>query len=371
MSLRIAMVGACPYPVPQGSQVLLGNTSAALQQAGHEIHLVVYGYGIGEPPPEFHVHRCARIPFERKIAAGPSLAKPFQDLALTAKLRQVVRREKIDIIHVHNYEGLLAALAARVRPIVYHAHNAMADELPHFFPRTRAIGECMDRTFPRRADRVIAPHSALAAYLADCGCDAACISIIPPPLEAALFKPRPVGEDVPPVVYTGNLDRYQNLAGLLRVMNLVRNQVPTARLIVATAAKLRLDAMPGAERRPTPDFQTLCEVLAEDVVVACPRVSWSGYPIKVLNGMAAGRPVVAFQSAGYPIASGFNGMTVPDNDEAAFARALVQLLRDPELRAKLGASAHATIAAQHSYREIADALAGVYAYVSGRHKPAQ
>jgi glycosyltransferase involved in cell wall biosynthesis len=360
MKPRIAMVGACPYPVPQGSQVLLGNTSTALYRAGHEVHLVVYGYGVGTPPAGLHVHRCARIPFERKIAAGPSFAKPFQDLALIATIRRVVRENEIDVVHAHNYEGLLAALAARVRPIVYHAHNAMADELPHFFPGTRRLGSWMDKTWPRRADRIIAPHSVLAEYLAGCGCDPAQIHVIPPPLEVDLFTPRPVSNGIPAVLYTGNLDRYQNLQGLLRIMELVRAQIPAARLVVATAARLRLDDMPGAERFPTPDFQSLCEALADDVVLACPRVSWSGYPIKVLNGMAAGRPVVAFKSAGYPIASRFNGITVPDNDDAAFAESLVQLLRDPALRERLGSSARATIAAQHNYREIAEATAGVY-----------
>ena len=360
MKPRIAMVGACPYPVPQGSQVLLGNTSTALYQAGHDVHLVVYGYGVGAPPPGVHVHRCARIPFERKIAAGPSFAKPFQDLALTATIRRVVREQQIDVVHAHNYEGLLAALAAGVRPIVYHAHNAMADELPHFFPGTRGLGSWADKMWPRRADRIIAPHSVLAEYLVACGCDPARICVIPPPLEVGLFNPRPVGDELPPVLYTGNLDRYQNLQGLLRIMKLVREQIPAARLVVATAANLRISDMPGAERFPTPDFWSLCDILARDVVVACPRVSWSGYPIKVLNAMAAGRPVVTFESAGYPVTSGFNGVTVPDHDHAAFAGSLVQLLTDPALRQRLGTNARATIAAQHNYREIAEAIAGVY-----------
>lgn len=360
MKRRIAMVGACPYPVPQGSQVLLGNTSMALQAAGHEVHLVVYGYGVGAAPPELNVHRCLRIPFARRIAAGPSFGKPLQDLALVATLRRVVRENQIDIVHAHNYEGLLAALAARVRPIVYHAHNAMADELPHFFPGTRGVGRWLDLTFPRRANHVIAPHATLADYLVDCGCDPVAVTVIPPPLDVGLFTPQPVGDTVPPVLYTGNLDAYQNLRGLLRIMDFVRARVPGARLIVATSARIRPSDMPGAELFATPDFGTLRAALAQDVVVACPRVSWSGYPIKVLNAMAGGRPVVAYQSAGYPIASGFNGITIRDNDEAAFADALARLLTDSAARLRLGANARATIAAQHNYHEIADALAGVY-----------
>ena len=48
MKLRVAMVSACPYPVPQGSQVFLRETALTLLNLGHEVHLVVYGYGVGE-----------------------------------------------------------------------------------------------------------------------------------------------------------------------------------------------------------------------------------------------------------------------------------------------------------------------------------
>ncbi len=69
MSLRIAMVGACPYPVPQGSQVFLRDTARGLRARGHDVHLVVYGYGVGEDTSGLPLHRCARIPGARKTAA--------------------------------------------------------------------------------------------------------------------------------------------------------------------------------------------------------------------------------------------------------------------------------------------------------------
>ena len=116
---RVAMVAACPYPVPQGSQVLLRDTALALHDRGHDVHLVVYGYGIGENHTGLPIHRCRHVPGARKTAAGPSLAKPVLDVALAATLRRVVRTHHLDVVHAHNYEGLLVALAAHTRPIVY------------------------------------------------------------------------------------------------------------------------------------------------------------------------------------------------------------------------------------------------------------
>ncbi|HIJ74210.1 MAG TPA: glycosyltransferase, partial [Candidatus Hydrogenedentes bacterium] len=253
MSLRIAMVGACPYPVPQGSQVLLGNTANALRARGHDVHLVVYGHGMmdtrkpGSPPDalgDIPIHRCTRIPGARKTAAGPSFAKPFLDLGMVIALRRVVRDAKIDIVHAHNYEGLLVALAARKRPIVYHAHNAMTDELPYYFrskktgtiPMERSepglsalspalprrFGAWLDRTFPRRADHVIAPHERLAKYLTQCGCASGRVSVIPPAVNADRFEESCVADALAPVLYAGNLDAYQNIDLLMRAMARVR-----------------------------------------------------------------------------------------------------------------------------------------------------
>ncbi len=353
------MVGACPYPVPQGSQVLLRNTAQALHERGHEVHLVVYGHGENMTQDAFTVHRAMRVPGANRVAAGPSWFKPFQDAALVAALRRVVRKNRIEIVHAHNYEGLLVALAAGKRPIVYHAHNCMADELPHFIGNSQGFGRWLDRTFPKKADHVIAPHAALREYLVECGCDAARVTVIPPSVEVDAFPEPQFDDSLPPILYTGNLDRYQNLDFLVHAVHLVRNEIPETEFRVATAQQ---GAVPGAVLLPTPDFAALRHVLARDAVVVCPRISWSGYPIKLLNAMAAGRPVVACKSAAHPITHDHDGIVVPDNDAEAFAEAVQRLMRDPSLRVAYGANARAT-ADQFCPARISEAIESVYANI--------
>lgn len=339
MKLRIAVVGACPYPVPQGSQVYLRDSSLLLHHRGHDVCLVTYGYGEGPEPPDLPVFRCATVPGARRTRAGPSFSKPALDVALALALRKVIRERDIQAVLAHNYEGLLVALAARRRPIIYLPHNAMADELPHFmWPRTaaRTFGQWLDRSVPRRADCVVAPHPALAEYLMACGCVPARVHCIPPPVDLDAFCPGLPETHGPFVLYMGNLDAYQNLPLLERAMQNVREHLPETRFVVATAGTGRVA---GAEIVPAPDVPALRRLLAKDGIVACPRVSWSGYPIKVLNAMAAGRPVVACRSAAHAIIDEVTGIMVPDNDADAFAGALIRLLGDAPLREKMGREA--------------------------------
>ncbi|MEA3365437.1 MAG: glycosyltransferase family 4 protein [Candidatus Hydrogenedentes bacterium] len=363
MTWRVAMVAACPYPAPQGSQVLLRDTARALHEAGHTVHLVVYGHGVREAADDFPVHRCPSVPGYRKTSAGPSLGKPLADAFLVGALRRVVREEDIEVIHAHNYEGLLVALAARVRPVVYHAHNAMADELPWYFSGNRGarrFGAWLDRTFPKRADRIIVPHQALAEYLISRGCNAEKVSVIPPTCAAHDFAEPEYHDGPAEVLYTGNLDLYQNLALLEKAMDIVTATEPEARFVVATAAE-GAGRLRNAEVLHTADINALREVLARDAIVVCPRVAWSGYPIKILNAMAAGRPVIACRSAAGPITDGIDGVTIPDNDAQAFAEAILRLRHDPELREYLGTAARETIRTLHKPALLARRLERVYA----------
>ncbi|NIA16217.1 MAG: glycosyltransferase [Nitrospiraceae bacterium] len=358
---RVAMVGACPYPVPQGSQVLLRQTALGIRERGHDVRLVVYGHGIGQDSSGLDVHRCRRIPGVRRTAAGPSLAKPILDRLLVRTLKRVIDEHRIDLVHAHNYEGLWVALKAGKRPIVYHAHNAMADELPHFLLGGRLLGRRLDRTLPRRADHIIAPHKRLAEYLLSCRCEASRISVIPPPADIQTFQQATVSDEnalgIPPILYTGNQDRYQNLDLLFKAVARLCTDMPSARLIVATAQEAELA---DADVLPTPDVDSLRKVLAQDSVVACPRVSWSGYPIKLLNAMAAGRAVVACESAAHPITHRHDGIVVADNDVTQFAKALQWLMTQPKVRARLGRNARATAIANHGPAQIATSIEQVY-----------
>jgi glycosyltransferase involved in cell wall biosynthesis len=220
------------------------------------------------------------------------------------------------------------------------------------------LGAWLDRNLPRRADAVIAPHAALRDYLVDCGCEAGRVHVIPPPVDTEAIVPRcePSG-DPPPVLYAGNLDAYQNLPLLREAMRLVRERLPGARLRIATASEPR--DWPDAEFVPAPSFGALQEALARDCVFACPRTSWAGYPMKLLNAMAAGLAVVACAECAPCVEHERTGL-VCDGTPEGMARALLRLLEDKELRRDMGGKGRQWVQARHSLAAIAERQAAAY-----------
>src|SRR5713101_4460725 len=104
---RIAMVAACPFPSPRGSQVLIRELAQALAERGHIVHVVTYPYGESLIPLHgVFVHRVRRVDWPAPSGVL-GWRKVLLDLRLARILHAVVRRERIEVIHAHNYEGPL------------------------------------------------------------------------------------------------------------------------------------------------------------------------------------------------------------------------------------------------------------------------
>ena len=97
-------------------------------------------------------------------------------------------------------------------------------------------------------------------------------------------------------------------------------------------------AMVAACPFPAPrGSQVLIRDLAHALV--CPRSSWSGFPIKLINYMATGRAIVAADGSAKGIVHGETGLTFRNGSAAGMAAALLRLYDDPALRQRLGENA--------------------------------
>src|SRR5688572_3371204 len=110
-SYSIAMVAACPFPANYGSPAAIREMSETLAQMGHDVHIVTYSFGDDLPVGKAKLHRIPHWGKARSKYVGPSKEKPFLDALMVAELLKVIRREKINVIHAHNYEGALVGIA--------------------------------------------------------------------------------------------------------------------------------------------------------------------------------------------------------------------------------------------------------------------
>jgi glycosyltransferase involved in cell wall biosynthesis len=385
-ALSIAMVAAQAFPTTQGTQVSIRQMSQALNELGHTVHVVCYHIGDPQPTRGFTIHRILPLIKYSKFRAGPSLQKPFLDLLLTLKLYQVVKREKIDIIHAHNYEAPLAGFLVRLLtgvPLVYHAHNLMSNELHQYFDSAffqalfRKFGQFLDRTIPRLADYTIGISDEIADYMTVRGIvrrDR--LAVIPLGIfadEVSLQDPSDMRKkhnlpDEKIVLYNGNCDRYQNLPNLLEAMPRVLEKVPDARLVFITneledwiVDRVREKGFSEQTRFvETDSFQCTTEFFSIADVAVSPRTSCPGIPIKLLNYMAARVPIVAFRGSAKNLVHEKHCLAVENGDIPGFADAVIRLLQDRALAERLKTNAYQLLNEEYNWNRIAKSIEEIH-----------
>ena len=362
--MRIASLGAFPFPVAQGSQHFTAEQAWALAAAGARVTLVCYGSGDGRALPDLELVRAPRALSPRRLRAGPSPAKPVADLALAAALARAHARQGFDAVLAHNAEAMLVALAARpfVRArLVYVAHTLWRTELPSYAPprlehSLAALGARLDALCARRADAVLALSAAGAHALA--GDARGPVEVVPP---GARPGPPPAPAEVARAceahglplhgfaVYAGNVDRYQDLHEL----DDAAARLPEIPCVVVThdPRGARFSTL-RVVRAATPEAARLLVHGARLAVL--PRRSFGGFPIKLLGYMEAGRAIVARRGVADTLVHGESAWLLPtEADAPELADGIREVFGDDALRARLGTGARAVLEERHAWPDLA------------------
>jgi glycosyltransferase involved in cell wall biosynthesis len=173
-------------------------------------------------------------------------------------------------------------------------------------------------------------------------------------------------EASPVVLFVGSLTPDKRLDRLLRVMAAAREQEPDARLWVAGGGPLAADVEthPGAADGwvvPLGVREDVGDLLhAADLVLLTSDTE--GMPGVLLEGAAAGLPVVATRVGGVPecVTDGETGVLVAPDDEQGLADAVVALVRDPALRRRMGEAGRARVLARYSLASVAASYLELY-----------
>jgi len=351
--VSLAIVAACPYPTWQGSQVLIRQMSDSLSQRGHKVHLITYGYGEYDLEPDYRLHRIPDLPFGHSLRSGPSLLKVLLDGFLAIQLFRVALKERIDIIHAHNYEALFASfpVAGLLNiPLVYHSHTILSKELHTYFTSAFARGLArkfallIDRLALRLANHFIAVSEDELKFFTSMGKKETEFSCIIPGIVIEEHGHEPVDVEEGSICYMGNLDNYQDIETLFGAVRLVADEMESAKLTVVTRSDWS-NYHPLIDRKGLSDFVrfvrpgTFAEavnILKASSVAVSTRNIPSGFPIKLLNYMSCGKAIVATESSGKILQDGDTALIVDDNDPAAFAKAIIRLLKDDSLRSEIG-----------------------------------
>jgi glycosyltransferase involved in cell wall biosynthesis len=387
--LRVCMLAACPFPANHGTPGSIREMAEAIVERGHEVHVVTYHIGEDIPIRGPILHRIPALTGETEIVVGPTVRRPLYDLQMVPKALEVLRRYRCDIIQAHAYEACLVAWLCKIAtglPVVYNGHNTMEDELPTYnFIRPRwlavTLGKLLDGFVPRAADRLL-PHSVnMQQFFHRRGWRPR----TDPVLKIGInLDEEPTGDpaevrrqyglgDGPVVLYAGVIDEFQRLDLLLEAMGTVVKQEPQAKLLMVTTVPNHKQLVAFNRRagdlgvggcvvvtEPQP-LQTVPLLLRASDVTVVPRPQTPGFPVKMLNYMAARRPVVLYASSAFEgLVHGHNVFLASPDTGEGLGRAIVTMLRDEQMRRRLGTNGFQFVRAHHDRRITARQVCTTY-----------
>ncbi|HYM13119.1 MAG TPA: glycosyltransferase family 4 protein [Bryobacterales bacterium] len=298
----------------------------------------------------------------------------------------VLRRERPDVVltlHALRFSSLLAARRLGI-PVVLQVNAPVPHEIRCYRPELRLlprISDWVERRMLQAADGVIVVSNALRDHLARRGAEPAKITVIPNGADVQLFRPEAAEPAIRArfpgqilVGFAGSFARFHGLELLEQAIDHISCRQPGVQFVLVGGGP-GADQLRGRCRRLGCDGQVMFlgalahnqmpGVLAAMDVLVAPYASQDFFyfsPIKLFEYMASGRAVVAARlgQIAEVIEHGRNGLLYDPADPGDFIEKLLELVRDPACRARLGAKARRTIAAgytwDHNIRLVAEAL---------------
>ena len=385
--MRILMVTGFYPPASAGIERHVYSLGQALVERGHEVAVAT----LGRPgAPAFERHGQVRVYRMRgtldRLAAsrlaggvylepGAAYAPPAPDPVLTAALTRVVRQERPDVVHGHDWlvRSFLPLKAWSGARLVVTLHEyglacarwtlihqdapcsgpglakCLACAAGHYGPAKGAaitlanwaLGPALRAT----VDQYLAVSQAVAQGNALEGRGVP-FTVVPNFIPDDAGRP-PAGEppclaDLPAgdfMLFVGALRRYKGVDVLLRAYAGLSGAPPL--VLIGSAWRDSPTALPpnAVLLRDWP-HEAVMHAWRRSLFGLAPSVWPEPCPTVVLEAMASGRPVIVSHLGGLPelVVDGQTGLVVPPDDAAALRGAMRRLLEDAALRQRLGAA---------------------------------
>lgn len=370
-------------PSPKGASTHITHFVRGLVGAGYRVHLITQGDGILPGEDEYEGATMSRVPpigdanfLQQSIAFGDAV------------MRHVVTNRYAAVHYRSIWSGLQLAQSKRQcgYKTLFEVNGLPSVELKYHYPGLREsdlLEKIREQELAALAlsDVIVCPSAVTRAYLASLGVPREKIFVIHNGVSAKDFSPTPLPPDdghTPTILYIGTFADWQGLEILIAAMPKLiaqrevnlrivgRGRGRQRKILAKQIRKLGLDAHITVEPA-VPHHQVPALIASSDVCVAPlalndRNVTQGCCPIKVIECMAAGRPLVA---ANLPVVrelarEDIDALFFAPNDADDLARKLLTVLNDRALAERLSISASRRAYTELTWHQAQKKLLNVY-----------
>jgi len=370
--VRFAYISFDNVPGPKGAATHIEAFTRAVAAHFGGVELVTVS-GV-----ESHTERWPGVFHTEMPGVGRSLVdrvlcfRRFLERWLAGRTFEVVQFRSI-------FEGL-PLLRLRPRPkLIFEVNGLPSIELKDRYPTVADDRELMTKllsqeaTCLQAADRIVTPSGVTARYLIECrGVDASKVRVIPNGVDAVLFQPGGT-PDNERLLYFGTLSQWQGVDLAVRASA----QIGAKLTILGAGSSRQREAISALANKlgapvdvlPPVSQQDLVAALHQSFAVLAPltlserNIVQGCCPLKILESMAAGIPVIASDLAVVRELDA-NCLLVKPGSVDQIAQAVLQLRASPGLWRKLSSEGRRQIEEHYTWERAATTLVAVYNEIS-------
>jgi glycosyltransferase involved in cell wall biosynthesis len=267
------------------------------------------------------------------------------DPVVATRLRKVIRRARIDIVHAHTGHavalGALAKLGTGARLVLTRRVD---------FPLKRNLGT---RLKYRAADGYIGVCGTAARSLVDAGLPAERVHVVHSgvdldrrvtPATPETLTSLGVRAGAPLAVQVAALVGHKDPLTFVRGIDAARRRVPDVQALMVGEGEMRAEVEREIAERGLAGavhlagYRTDADSLLAAADVATLSSTAEGIGGVLIDALSFGRPVVATRASGFVevVRHGETGLLVPVGDAEAFGDAIATILLDPALARRMG-----------------------------------
>lgn len=341
-------IGITCHPAVGGSGTVATELGLQLARRDHDVHFIAQRFSIR--PDEFHEN----VRFHEVDRTSLALFDdPPNDLALAAKMAEVARENKLELLHVHYaipyaVTGFLAKQilgdgAPRLVTTLHGTDITLIGQDRSFYEVTRFGIE--------RSDAVTAVSEFLQKMTGDELQVKKAIEVIPNFVDLQTYCPTRAykdprafaapGEKI--LLHDSNFRAVKRVADVVRIFERVSREVPSVLLMIgegperASAQALARRLGVGERVRFLGQQESASEVTGMAHVFLLPS-ELESFGLAALEAMACGVPVVGSDAGGLPevVKHAETGYLLPVGDVEGMAARTIEILKDDEHRREMG-----------------------------------
>lgn len=321
-----------------------------------------------------------------RLLASPFTPLPFQTLlyfpsGVREKVRNLLREEPFDLVHIQTMRMGPAAQAASAAPAVLDLLDAFSLNMKRRARRERGLMRLLcDQEARRVLDYERALLKRFAAVMISSPEDGkaiapnASLSIVPNGVDLARFPFVARGREPHIIVFAGRMAYFANADAAAyfasQVFPLIRQRIPEARFLIVGAEPRRkvrlLGRLPGVS--VTGQVESIHHYLGKATLSVAPMRAGSGMQNKILEAMASGAPVVATPCALGGIAAQAEEHLLVGDTAEKLAHQCLRLMTDPSLAGRLASNARRLVEEHYTWERSVELLESVYQQAVARYE---